>query len=850
MPSSASPFKMFSSGQTQSKDQDFHVIPDLHGNWLTLIQQCMQCIPSFTWDGQKSVMQKYQTESNASHGRLMSLFTKQANGYQTDYVSKLKETDIATYDQLDGQTFIEGLKDDLKTFVINESDKNIEIVFAGDLLADRQTNTLYMLYTFQAIQAAGVNFKIIFSNHDEIFFNMYARLKANYEKLDPNQLTDINYVKQNFLIPMRNYVHDEVGQDLNFKSCYASLVQFAFTIEKQIYDIDQANKDCDPADKQSLVSGFSEVVNIVGKVYMPNLKLAYIQDLETTGGKRPYMTTHAPQAMLSLMDAGKFVENLFSQQPLDASKLKTILRITSIYTAYQMPYQKEIDYTSSLIDALGKTDTTYLDLLRRFIQSYPAYVNKDLSNDANVKDIATTLIAQKVNWFACRIFYMPVWIKEFVKIKKNSSPSQYTEYELALKKASTLLDKITQHMRMTQMMPFYHADMAVLKQPFENGYVNMFYGLSEQLKVLKNLNACNDGELNALHQNARVDALEQLYNYLVSNNRYSNYLWSEEGFPDLKNEIDPLNSCIENLRNIDTRSTQWFKNNIFNDIFENIKSISSPSEKNYFEENIQNPEVIQSLIEFCENYKQDELVNYKVEIYELAERVIHDKFLNGVCQASNISEEQSTSLFELWKSVVSECYENVSRNDQHKSSDLYKGLTDIYDRISKFKKVIQDTLLDPSNSENTTLFIAVNKQMTKDLEYIIKRMPAIICARDRNGLMYPLQEKIHDFVWNRVEITGDQSGQSMMMYIYGHTGTAGVNDNRLSYISLDNLDSKRSVERITFSGIKCKNEKVFKKVAKPTSVKCTPCLFKAKRPRLEDGTKVPESKKINFGQSS
>lgn len=848
MPSSASPFKMFSSGQTQSKDQDFHVIPDLHGNWLTLIQQCMQCIPSFTWDGQKSVMERYQIASNNSHGRLMNLFQEQANGYRTDYVSTLKETGLAIYNQLDGQMFIEGLKDDLKKLALDESDKNIEIVFAGDLLADRQTNTLYMLYTFQAIQAAGVNFKIIFSNHDEIFFNMYARLKADFEKLDSNQLTDINYVKQNFLIPMRNYVHDEVGQDLNFKSCYASLVQFAFTIEKQIYDIDQANTVCDPADKQSLVSGFAEVVNIVQTVYMPNLKLAYIQDLETTGGKRPYMTTHAPQAMLSLMDAGRLVENLFSQ-PLDASKLKTILHITSVYATYQMPYQKEIEYTSSLIDALGKTDKTDLDSLRHFVQSYPAYVNEDLSNDANVKDIAKKLILQKVEWFVCRIFYVPIWTNEFVKIQQSLSPSEYNQYIIALNKASTLFDQITQHMLVTKMIPFHDADMGVLKKPFENGYVNMFYGLSEKLKVLKNLNAY-DGELNALHQNARVDALEQLYNYLVSNDRYNTYLWSEEGFPDLKNEIDHLDSCIENLRNIDTRGVQWFKNNIFNDIVENIKSISSPTEKNYFEENIQNPEVIQSLIEFCENYKQDELVNYKDEIHELAQRVIHDKFLKGVCEASNISEEQSTSLFELWKSVVSDCYENVSRNDQHKSSDLYKELTNIYGSISEFRKVIQDTLLDPSNSENTTLFIAVNKQMTKDLEYIIKRMPSIICARDSNGHMYPLQKKIHDFVWNRVEITGDQSGQSMMMYVYGHTGTARVNDNRLCNISLDNLDSKRSIERITFSGIKCKKEKAFKKVAKPTGIMFTPSLFNAKRQRLEDGANIPESKRINFGQSS
>lgn len=847
MPSSASPFKMFSSGQTQSKNQDFHVIPDLHGNWLTLIQQCMQCIPSFKWNDQKSVMQKYQTASKDSHDRLMNLFQEQSIGYQKNYVSKLKETDIKTYDQLDGQKFIEGLKNDLKNLSLNESDKNIEIVFAGDLLADRQTNTLYMLYTFQAIQEEGVNFKIIFSNHDEIFFNMYARLKTNFDNLDRKQLTDINYVKQNFIIPMRNYVHDEVGQDLNFKSCYASLVQFAFTIEKQIYDIDQANKDCHPDKRQSLVSEFAGVVNIVENVYMPNLKLAYIQDLETTGGKRPYMTTHAPQAMLSLMDASRLVENL-AKQPLDAPKLKKILHITSIYATYQMPYQKEIQYTNTLIDALDKTDKDNLDLLRNFVQSYLAYANADLSNDANVKAIATELTLQKINWFAYRVFYLPIWAKEFLKIQQSLNINEYNQYVIDLNNASTLLDRITQHMRMTQVMPFYHAEMAVLKQPFENGYVDMFYGLSEQLKVLKNLNASNDGELNEFHH-ARVDALEQLYNYLVSNNRYSKYLWSEEGFPYLKNSIDNLDACIERLSTIDTNNAKWYENNLFIDVFKYIKSISSPSEKNYFEENIQNPEVIPSLIEFCENYKQDELVAYKDDVYELAQRVIHDKFINGVCEASNISEEQPTSLFELWKSVVSDCYGNVSRNNNYKNSPLLTQLEIIYSNISEYRSVIQQVLQEPSNSKNTNAFIAVNKQMTKDLEYMIKAIPSIICTRDGNGQMYPLQKKIHDFVWNRVEITGDQSGQSMMMYVYGHTGTAGVNDNRLSYISLDNLDSKRSVDRITFSGIKCKIEKVFKNIAKPTSVMCTP-YFNAKRPRLEDGTNVPESKRINFGQSS
>ena len=61
------------------------------------------------------------------------------------------------------------------------------MVFAGDLLADRENNTLHMLCTFKALHDKGVNYKL-FIPITMKFFKVFGQLKSIYDGLDKEQL--------------------------------------------------------------------------------------------------------------------------------------------------------------------------------------------------------------------------------------------------------------------------------------------------------------------------------------------------------------------------------------------------------------------------------------------------------------------------------------------------------------------------------------------------------------------------------------------------------------------------------------------------------------------------------------
>ena len=160
-----SPVKVLTSGHKDSFNSQFHVIPDVHGNYLTLIQECFLCIESFRWDGKKELMTKYVEASHAAADRLKNMF--EISGYSQCYLTDLRQNNQKVYNTVDGNEFIEELKMDLNKFSLETNDQDKEIIFAGDLLADRQTNSLYMLYTFAALKRIGLNFKI-FSQPTEL----------------------------------------------------------------------------------------------------------------------------------------------------------------------------------------------------------------------------------------------------------------------------------------------------------------------------------------------------------------------------------------------------------------------------------------------------------------------------------------------------------------------------------------------------------------------------------------------------------------------------------------------------------------------------------------------------------
>ena len=145
-----SPSKIVTTGKTEFADMNFHVIPDVHGNYLTLINQCMQSIKSFNWD--KDLIQKYTNASKSNKENVKSFINNQGH-YSPNFVEIAKDQYSEVYNKIDGHNFIQDLKKDLDEIEIDEADKSNEMVFAGDLLADRETNTLHMLYTFKACRS-------------------------------------------------------------------------------------------------------------------------------------------------------------------------------------------------------------------------------------------------------------------------------------------------------------------------------------------------------------------------------------------------------------------------------------------------------------------------------------------------------------------------------------------------------------------------------------------------------------------------------------------------------------------------------------------------------------------------
>ncbi|MEE2770227.1 MAG: hypothetical protein VX835_04010 [Pseudomonadota bacterium] len=138
--------------------------------------------------------------------------------------------------------------------------------------------------------------------------------------------------------------------------------------------------------------------------------------------------------------------------------------------------------------------------------------------------------------------------------------------------------------------------------------------------------------------------------------------------------------------------------------------------------------------------------------------------------------------------------------------------------------------------------------MIENMDYIIQTFPSIIYDRDESQVMTDLQKSIYDFVWNRKEVRGDQSGQSLIVNLHGHTGNADTeeDDNRITIASLDNQESKIKNVRIRLEASKAEEQEPYAIAKEPTKLKCTPNLFNKKQKRNETDNVIAEKKpKIN-----
>lgn len=824
-----SPLKTVSSGN-KSLDSDVYIVPDLHGCFLTLIRQLEQVIPSFGWE--TNFFEKYDAASALAHSQISNLLSNNKNSYPVNHVEHLKTNNQTDYEALEGDQFVQMLKQDLSELKIDEVDKQKEIIFAGDLLADRKTNTLYMLYAFKAIQKVGVNFKIIFSNHDEVFFNVYAQLKQKYDLLDKNQLQDLDYVKSNFILPLRDVISSEINRGFQFTFCYVSLLQFAFTIEKQIYDIHSRNELSDSSEKASLLNEFVEVVDIIENIYMPNLKLAYLKDLETSNGeKRSYLTTHAPQGLLSLVEVAKSVDKTLNKNDVSTKELREIYNILSIYAPHDLDCHEEIEYLVSLINKIEKNNTSETNHLKSFIQTNYEYPDLDLVDANQVRKIAKVIILEKTSWFAQRILYLPIWINEFHKKKTQLIPS-FQHFDQTMAEVTHYLFFISEHFLFTKKQIFKTNSMQSLKNIFKDGYVNLFYQLCHDLKVLHTLKDKQDH-----HQNELSVILDRLYQYLSTNDRYRVSNRNKMLFSNLKESVEKLKYSIEKLDALNLKE-DFVEHADFKAVCDFVQPVAMQQEKLELEGLIKekNPEVINFLQSFCAKLIQEQCIVYKQTVFEMAQDVLIAKLADPVLTCSKVhNQELPTSLFELWENMVAHAITQL-KNRKSQDTNMISTLRTMYLNTVPYKKTLYNSMIGSSLESNSRDIINLNKVMTENLDYIISKFPEIILERGNYGDKTLIQEKISEFVWSRYEITGDKSGRFPMVFVYAHTGNADVEqkDCRIVYVSLDNFQSKLNSNaiRVILSGRRC-DSTTYNNPTKPTSVCRSPSIFHQSKRKSE-----------------
>ena len=146
--------------------------------------------------------------------------------------------------------------------------------------------------------------------------------------------------------------------------------------------------------------------------------------------------------------------------------------------------------------------------------------------------------------------------------------------------------------------------------------------------------------------------------------------------------------------------------------------------------------------------------------------------------------------------MVSSAYYNNTSNQEIRT---------MYDTLSStvYAKDLQNLLENLPCKDHSERYVAISKKMVADINRLIAIDPQMLYRGNTDEQRSELQSKLSAFIWNRHEIMGDQSGQSLVTHIYGHTGNASIDakDNRCTQISLDNLSSKLGDghERVKFS---------------------------------------------------
>ena len=267
---------------------------------------------------------------------------------------------------------------------------------------------------------------------------------------------------------MRNFVSEEINVNRTSFS-YVSLLQFAFTIEKQIYELNQENRVIADEYKQSLLSGYDEV-DIV--TFTCHLKIAFFKDSKASKGDRAYLM-HAPQAIMDLDEAYKLVLKLLQNQ--DVESIKKVLNILKIYSPFPSPYAGDIEILLNAISHLPIKNEMNKGSINFFLNEKKV-LQTNVDDAATLARLASNLIYSQVKWFVNRVFKLNSLGKDY---KKNLTHRYENPSDNAVNDAlMDIMNEVSRHMLNSATQVFHDQSLQQMTQMSNEPFLNTLFLIS------------------------------------------------------------------------------------------------------------------------------------------------------------------------------------------------------------------------------------------------------------------------------------------------------------------------------------------------------------------------------------
>ena len=330
-------------GKSINRASDFYAIGDSHGDAVRMLELVNIM---YGLGVKEEALTQAKEEQDATKEAITNQCWAHPTRQRADYawirhlLEKPKDTwsadELALYDHIDGQDRLAAFE---ALFPESHHRTGKKVAFIGDLLADRKTNSLFMLKNFEQLSRLEQDFSIMYSNHDMIFLNVYKVIKERLEAYisKGNDPKDYAKIKAEVLNPMWAAIRPETGGDYGSKDynqsffhSFYSLVSFGLSMEKMVYEASIGNED-------DLLKPLKAVKGMVEGPYFSHLKMAERVDLVAKNGATlPHYMTHAPQVLLNasesfgiIKEMGENLKNLKTHFNIPASV--KLIRLMSEY---------------------------------------------------------------------------------------------------------------------------------------------------------------------------------------------------------------------------------------------------------------------------------------------------------------------------------------------------------------------------------------------------------------------------------------------------------------------------------------------------------------------------------------